>query len=97
MANIEPKLESKFDPIPDPPSPEEIAMSQGKVVVADLRMAVLAMIACAGHCSRLAFDLVSEGTRNADRLHVLVATASTALESAERAQRILGVGTETAK
>jgi hypothetical protein len=79
----------KFEPLPPEPTPEEIAHEQGKAIVANLRMTVLAGIAAAGQCSRLALDLIGRDTRNVAQLGQLVATASTALECAERAQKLI--------
>lgn len=80
---------AEFDPIPDPPTPEEIATRQGKAIIDNLRIAVLAGVAVSGQCARLALDLCAKDSHHVEKLGQLVATASTALECAERAQRLI--------
>lgn len=80
---------AEFAPIPDPPTPAEREAELEHNLREELKRIRVAMTATAGHISSMAFELVREGSRNVERMGVLVASADTALEAAERAERLL--------
>jgi hypothetical protein len=80
---------AEFEPIPDPPTPEQRAAELEHNLREELKRIRVAMTATAGQLSSLAFELVREGSRNVERLGVLAASTSKALETAERAGQLL--------
>jgi len=80
---------AEFEPVPEPPTPEEKRAQRDEAIRGALERVRFAMICTADVAAGLGLELARESSRHLDRMGAVSAVTGTALQAAEAAGRLL--------